>query len=101
MARLHVCGRPALIPRAAVEGARTFILDDADSRLTVDMDEYNAKWGGRITVAQTTDGVTLNATALAASNALLPQGCSFAASADGKALYLNVPNRRGTCIVIR
>ena len=81
--------------------AKTFILDDADSRLTVDMDEYNAKWGGRITVAQTTDGVTLNATALAASNALLPQGCSFAASADGKALYLNVPNRRGTCIVIR
>lgn len=81
--------------------AKTFYLDDADSRLTVDMDEYNTKWGGRITVAQTTDGVTLNATALAASNALLPQGCSFAASADGKALYLNVPNRRGTVICIR
>ena len=81
--------------------ARTFSLDDADSRLTVDMDEYNSTCGGRITVAQTTDGVTLNATALAASNALLPAECLFAASPDGKILYLNVPGRRGTVICVR
>jgi len=81
--------------------AKTFILDDADSRLTVDMDEYSSKVGGRITVAQTTGGVTLNATALAASNALLPKGCKFATSADGKVLYLNVPSRRGTVICVR
>jgi hypothetical protein len=81
--------------------AKNFYLDDADSRLTVDMDEYNSKRGGRITVAQTTDGVTLNATALAASNALLPKGCKFATSADGKVLYLNVPSRRGTVICVR
>ena len=81
--------------------AKTFYLDDADSRLTVDMDEYSSKVGGRITVAQTTGGVTLNATALAASNALLPAGCLFAESADGKVLYLNVPDRRGTAICVR
>ena len=81
--------------------AKTFILDDADSRLTVDMDEYAAKCGGRIVVAQTTDGVTLNATALAASNALLPSGCKFAASGDNKTLYLLVPSRSGTIIAIQ
>ena len=81
--------------------SQTFILDDADSRLTVDMDEYAAECGGRIVVAQATEGVTLNATALAASNALLPPDCSFSVSPDGKDLYLNVPSRRGTWIVFR
>ena len=85
----------------ALVEAKTFVLDDANSRLTVAMGDYYNKVGGRITVARTTDGVTLNATALAASNALLPSGCSFSVSTDGKDLYLNVPSRRGTWIIIR
>ena len=79
----------------------TFKLDDADSRITVDMDEYVAKRGGRIIVAQTTGGLTLNAAALSASNALLPDRCSFAASADGKTLYLKVPSKSGMLIFYR
>lgn len=79
----------------------TFSLYDADSRITVDMDEYVAKRGGRIVVAQTMNGVTLNATALSASNALLPERCSFETSADGKTLYLKVPSKDGMVIFYR
>ena len=79
----------------------TFNLSDAASRLTVDMDKYVEKCGGKIIVAQTTGGVSLNATALAASNALLPERCSFYTSADGKTLYLKVPSRNGLIISFR
>ena len=81
--------------------AKTFKLSDADSRLTVDMERYYNKHGGRVLVAKTTNGVTLNADAIAASNALLPEGCSFSKSADGNELYLNVPRRSGMVIVFR
>jgi hypothetical protein len=81
--------------------SKTFTIEDADSRLTVDMERYYNKHGGRVLVAKTTDGVTLNAGALAASNALLPEGCSFSKSADGNELYLNVPRRSGMVIVVR
>jgi len=72
--------------------AKTFTLSDADSRLTVDMGKHyrHLRGRGRVLVARTTNGVTLNADALAASNALLPGRCMFSKSADGKNLYLNL-----------
>ena len=72
--------------------AKTFNLSDVDSRLTVDMGKYykNLRGRRRVLVARTTNGVTLNADALAASNALLPGRCAFSKSADGKNLYLNL-----------
>ena len=81
--------------------SKTFKIEDADSRLTVDMERYYNKHGGRVLVAKTTNGVTLNADAIAASNALLPEGCSFSKSADGNELYLNVPRRSGLVIVFQ
>ncbi len=71
----------------------------ANSLVTADMADYASRLGGRITVARASSTMSVNATALAASNALLPEGCSF--SVEGKTLYLNVPDRRGTIVIFK
>ena len=71
----------------------------ANSLVTADMEDYASRLGGRITVARASTTMSVNAAALAASNALLPEGCSF--SVVGKTLYLNVPDRRGTMVIFK
>jgi hypothetical protein len=71
----------------------------ANSLVTADVEDYANHLGGRITVARASTTMSVNAAALAASNALLPEGCSF--SVVGKTLYLNVPDRRGTMVIFK
>lgn len=100
-ATLHVDVPPkGYAPGYALVEAAQFKLDET-SRVTVSMDDYYAREGGRILLAETTDGVSCDAAALAASNALLPTGCALTVSDDRMRLYLVVPSRKGTTLLIR
>ena len=80
--------------------AKTFSVLDSDSLLTADFTSFLQNSGGRITIVETTGGVAIDETALAASNALLPEGCAWMVSADGKKLMLKAV-KPGMTIIIR
>ena len=72
---------------------------DGTSRIRVEGDEFFAKTGGTVVLAEVTGSITLPAAAITASLADMPAGCRLYVS--GKKLVFHAPGMKGFCISIR
>lgn len=77
---------------------RDFTLD-ATSRLAVDADRFLQRTGGCLTVVRATRNMTVDSSALEASNADLPSGVRF--EVNGRDLILRCPSRKGLMILLK
>lgn len=77
---------------------RDFTLD-ATSRLAVDADRFLQRTGGCLTVVRATHNMTVDSSALEASNADLPSGVRF--EVNGRDLILRCPSRKGLMILLK
>ena len=72
---------------------------DSTSRIKVEGDDFFAKTGGTVVLAEVTGSITLPAAAITASLADMPAGCRLYVS--GKKLIFRAPSMKGFCIGIR
>lgn len=72
---------------------------DATSRLAVDADRFLQRTGGCLTVVRATQKMTVDSSALEASNADLPSGVRF--EVNGRDLILRCPSRKGLMILLK
>ena len=93
--RFEIPGRGYLDGHIPIESSKLSI--SAGSTVEIEADEFCERLGGKVVLAHTTSGVTLNAGA----TLHLPVGTTLAVENNGKDLVFHSPSRRGTQLIFK